>query len=250
MIDFSYKLMDQGSHMSCSYSDIAMAIFDNRAENYFLKPTVWKSFRDGVFTVWTHGIEHLPNFLEFLNGIDKTGKIKFTMQIADDNGLEFLDLKLKLEGGKISVDVYSKPTNSFTYVLPNTCYPKRSINNIPRGIALRLKRICDSEKKFADRSNEYKNYLIARDYKSKLVDKHFKDISTISRSEARKVRPKQQIGNKVMFTTTCNPCLPDIKGLIKKHLPILHNDDNMKILFPENYIYSDNFKISRKIFCI
>ena len=224
----------QGPHMSCSYSDIAMAHFDNRAENYFLKPTVWKRFRDDVFTVWTHGIELLPDFLEFLNRIDKTGKIKFTMQIADDNSLEFLDLKLKLEGGKISVDVYSKPTNSFTYVLPSTCYPKRSINNVPRGIALRLKRICDSEEKFAARSNEYKNYLIARDYNPKLVEKHFKDISTISRSEARKARPKQQIGNKVMFITTYNPCLPDIKGLIKKHLPILHNDDNMKDSFPEN----------------
>lgn len=60
----------QGPHMSCSYSDIAMAHFDNIAENYFLKPTVWKRFRDDVFSVWTHGVELLPDFLEFLNGID------------------------------------------------------------------------------------------------------------------------------------------------------------------------------------
>ena len=30
----------QGSHMSCSYSDIAMVNFDSRAENYSLKTTV------------------------------------------------------------------------------------------------------------------------------------------------------------------------------------------------------------------
>ena len=40
------------------------------------------------------------------------------MQAAGDDGLEFLDLKLKMVNGKISVDVFSKPTNSFTYVLP------------------------------------------------------------------------------------------------------------------------------------
>ena len=78
------------------------------------------------------------------NQIDSTGKIKFTMQIQDEEGIEFLDIKLKLENSKIVVDVFSKPTNSFTYVLPS-CHPRKSINNIPRGIALRLRHICDTD---------------------------------------------------------------------------------------------------------
>ena len=49
------------------------------------------------------------------------------MQVADETVLEFLDLKLKIVKGKINVDVYSKPTNSFTYVLPSTCYPYKNI---------------------------------------------------------------------------------------------------------------------------
>ena len=122
----------QGPHMSCSYSDIAMAHFDNRPENYTLKPTVWKRLRDDVFSVWTHNINTLPAFLDYLNNIDSTGKIKFTMQIADENGLEFLDLKLKMnENNKMIIDVFSKPTNSFTYVMPSTCYPSNNINNVP-----------------------------------------------------------------------------------------------------------------------
>ena len=118
----------QGPHMSSSYSDIAMAHFDIRAENYDLKPTVWKRFRDDVFSVWTHDVDTLPAFLDYLNNIDSTGKIKFTMQIANDSGLEFSDLKLKIQNGKIGVDVYSKSTNSFTYVMPITCYPRKNIN--------------------------------------------------------------------------------------------------------------------------
>ena len=77
------------------------------------------------------------------------------MKIADENGLEFLDLKLKMnEKNKITIDVFSKPTDSYTCVMPSTCYPSNNINNVSRGIALRLKHICDSDENFTVRSNE------------------------------------------------------------------------------------------------
>ena len=42
------------------------------------------------------------------------------MQVQDEDGIEFLELKLKLENSKITVDVFAKPTNSFTYALPTS----------------------------------------------------------------------------------------------------------------------------------
>ena len=66
------------------------------------------------------------------------------------------------------MDVHSKPTNSFTYLLP-TCYPRKSINNIPHGTALRLRQICGSDEKLKHQSEEYKNYLVARDYYPGLI---------------------------------------------------------------------------------
>ena len=100
-------------------------------------PTTWKRFRDNIFAVWTHGCAALNLLLDYLNNLDDVGKIKFTMQVADENGLEFLGLKLKVVEGKINVDVHFKPTNSFTYVLPSACYPYKNIRNIPKSIALR-----------------------------------------------------------------------------------------------------------------
>ena len=70
------------------------------------------------------------------------------MQAAGDDGLKFLDLKLKMVNGKISVDVLSKPINSFTYVLSSTYYPNRNIKNVPKNIAVGLRRICDSDGKY------------------------------------------------------------------------------------------------------
>ena len=65
--------------MSCSYSDIAMARHDSKALMYDFPPKVWKRFTDDVFVVWTHDTPKLPSFFNYLNNIDDTGKIKFTM---------------------------------------------------------------------------------------------------------------------------------------------------------------------------
>ena len=147
----------QGLQMSCSYADLALATYDSKVLAFDLSPTRWKRFWDDVFVVWTHGPASVSLFLEYLNNIDKTGKTQFTMQAAGDDGLEFLDLKLKMVNGKISVDVFSKQTNSFTYVLPSTCYPNRNIKNVPKGIALRLRRVCIVMKSMTNNQKSSRN---------------------------------------------------------------------------------------------
>ena len=146
--------------MSCSYSDIAMSKFDTAALQYHFQPALWKRFRDDILTISAHGSDTLEPFLDCLNQIDSTGKIKFTMQVQDEDGIEFLDLKFKLKNSKIAVEVFAKPTNSFIFVLPTSCYPRKSINNIPRGIALRLRRICVTDEKFDSRSIHIKITLL------------------------------------------------------------------------------------------
>ena len=94
------------------------------------------------------------------------------MEVPTDT-LEFLGLKLTLdkESKQISVDAFAKDTESFTYVLPSMCFPKNNLESIPKGVALRLRRICDSDEKFEKHSAEYQNYLIARDCKPGKVKK-------------------------------------------------------------------------------
>ena len=135
-----------------------------------------------------------------MNKVEPAQKMQFTMEVASDI-LEFLDFKLKFdkESEQISVDAFAKDTDSFTYVLPSTCFPKNNIENIPKDVALRLRRICDSNEKFEKHSTEYQNYLIARDYKPDEMKKQFSDIKKLTREEARK--PKLF---KTSFSTSCN----------------------------------------------
>ena len=121
--------MAQGPHMSCSYSDIAMAVYDEKAMDHPFKTLIWKSFRDGVIALWIHSNEYANLYLDYLYTIDASGEIRFAMETESENGLELLEIRLKLKDcNKITVDVYSKPTNSFTYVNPKTCYSSRNIN--------------------------------------------------------------------------------------------------------------------------
>ena len=185
--------------------------------------------------LWPHGRESLVLFLGYINTLDPTQKRKLTMDqdlvTEPVNCLELLDLKLKCENGKITVDVYSKPANCFTYVLPTTCYRTKSINNIPHSIVLRLRRICNSDEKFKHRSEEYKRYLIAIDYHPGLVEKQFQKVEMTSRPNAIKKNTKRKGVSKVKFIATFNPALPSIEGIIRKKIHNPHSDKVLKTPF-------------------
>ena len=120
-------------------------------------------------------------------------------------------------------------------------------NNVLRGIAFRLRRICDTAKKFESRANnEFKQYLIARDYKPSLADKHFQEVSKTARTKARTKRPKNNQVSKIKFLTTYNPSLPKTDGIIRKHFSLLHRDDSLKQLFSAN-IFSTIFKHNKNL---
>ena len=62
--------------------------------------------------------------------------------------ISYLDVMVSLEDGKLSTDVYHKPTDAHQYLNFRSCHPPHVKKGIPYGQALRLKRICDSEDKF------------------------------------------------------------------------------------------------------
>ena len=123
-------------------------------------------------------------------------------------------------------------------MLPASCYPRKSLNNIPRGIALRLTRIYDTNEIFNSRSIEYKNYLIARDYKPSIVNKHFAHVLTLSRQQARQksTNRKSQVSKNVKLIMKYNPGLPDLNSLLK--MPLLYTDPTLKTIFLQGCINS------------
>ena len=95
--------------------------------------------------------------LDYLNNVDEARKITFAMEIAgQEKGLEILDIGTKFVDGKLSLDDSTKPTNVFTYVISSTCCRRKNIKDAPRGNALSLRRICNTDEKLKSHANEYK----------------------------------------------------------------------------------------------
>ena len=131
-------------------------------------------------------------------------------------------------------------------MLPTSCYSRKSLNNITRGIALRSRHVFDTDEKFNSRSIEYKNYFIARDYKPSIVNKQFAYVSTLSRQQARQksTNRRSQVSKNVKLIMKYNPRFPDLNSLLKKHMPLLYTDPTLKTIFPQGCINQYLKKIS------
>ena len=197
-----------------------------------LKPNLWWRYRDDIFEVWTQGEDKLLEFTNFLNSLHPT--IKFTL-VYSAQSLNVLDLTLSLDGGLITTDVYSKPTDNHIYLDPLSSHPRHCVKAIPYGIATRIRRNCSSIVKFDKRSSEYQNYLTRRGYKKHSVKKEFDKVRSMPRDEflSTAVKTKRAV---YPLVVDFNPRLPNIGKLIRENLPLLYNCPSLKNLFPENTI--------------
>ena len=64
------------------------------------------------------------------------------------------------------------------YVLLCTCFPQKSIENVPKVVALRLRRVRDSDDKFEKCNFHYQKYLFVGDFKTIKVKEQFSDART------------------------------------------------------------------------
>ena len=61
--------------MSCCYSNIAIALYDEKAMNHPFQPLIWKRSHSDVVPLWIHSDEYANNYLEYLNTTDASGKL-------------------------------------------------------------------------------------------------------------------------------------------------------------------------------
>ena len=98
-----------------------------------------------------------------------------------------------------------------------------------------MKRNCSDETFLAERTAEYKGYLLNQGYPSNLVNDQFSKASAISRNDLLRTRGKE--AKKLFpFVITFNPNLPNVGNIIRKHLVILQSNPKLKELFPRGSV--------------
>ena len=121
----------------------------------------------------------MEEFINYLNNAHET--IKFTSKWSKER-IEFLDVEVINESGKLETDVYVKPTDSHQYLHYSSCHPsgcKKSIPySIPYAQAMRLRRNCSKTCFFEKRVLNLYNYLTERGYKKVLCSETDKEGKT------------------------------------------------------------------------
>ena len=235
-----YWLQTDGTAMghknSSSYADNVAECVDLRvleAKINFPELRSWFRFRDDTFVLWRGTVERLNNFFTVLNSFDKN--LQFTMDISGKS-LNFLDLSISIRGNSLVTSVYSKPTNAHLYLNAESCHPRSQKLGIAKAVELRIRRICSDEDDFRNKCKEYANYLIASGHDRQHVNSKFNEVASISRSEARKNKKKDN-RNVCIFSTKYNPRGPDIRKILKKHYKeVISKDKKAVEILPEGAI--------------
>ena len=110
---------------------------------------------------------------------------------CDPFTIPFLDIRVNFAIGFLLTETYSKETDIHQYLNPLSCHPPHIFSSIPKALGIRIRRNCsdryDNDSKFTENLREFKGYLVTSGYDSKVVNKEFSKLATLSR---RKVLDK------------------------------------------------------------
>ena len=137
-----------------------------------------KLYLDDICFLWEHGEEKLKEIIDHLN--EKHPTIKFTSEWSQTS-INFLNVTVSLIGGKVTIDLCIKPTDSYQYLHSSSCHPYHCKKGIPYFQTLRLNRICSHPNSFDRRSIDLEKRLIERGYSDREVRKQILRVRGFSR---------------------------------------------------------------------
>lgn len=107
-----------------------------------IPPTVWIVYVDDHLVICRE--EHINIILQHLNAFDP-GRIKFTCEIEEDAAINFLDLTLIRQSGKIITNWYTKPIASNRILNYCSTHPKNMITNVAKSMVKKVIEYSDEQ---------------------------------------------------------------------------------------------------------
>ena len=130
---------------------------------------IWLRYIDDIFFIWAHGEQELERFLKDLNNLSFTHE-------ASKNCIPFLDLKVKVIGGKLEIDLYIKPTDRHQYLHYLSSHPEHTKCSVIDCQTLRANRLCSLEKDFNYHKLNLKEWFIKRGYPESVIKRGMKKV--------------------------------------------------------------------------
>ena len=240
-----------GTKMAPTYATVVLGflehhLYQNLEIKYGIDFSVfvrenWFRFLDDCFIIWKHefGVS-LAEFQNILNSLNDD--IKFTLNRGKTE-IPFLDVLVKIaEDRKIVTDLYSKSTDTHSYLNFKSSHPKHTKLNIPFNLASRIITIVNTEETREIRLKELREYLRTQHYPNSVIENGIQkavEKGPICVLDSRE-QPNSKTDHTVIpFVTTYNPRNFDIFQLFKQVEPTLRSSEKMnKILSDKKIINS------------
>ena len=229
-----------GPKNACDYADVAMNYIDQAVHGnnpscrgYKIISIFWGRLRDDIYTPWTESIEELLLFKAWINTIHPS--LQFTFNYSTE-GVEFLDLFVYTKNDEIHTKLYSKQSDTHSYLLPTSCHKYHIIQNIPYNTARRVLQNNSEHSNYLTDKEKYTNHLLYRGYNEKLINDSFHKIEDIDRKTLYSKKEKKH-KECTPLVIDDNPALPHMSKIINKYKYILELDTDLQSIIQKDSIF-------------
>ena len=148
-----------GTRMAPCYANNFMAeLEENFLHRYPYKPLAHYRYIDDIIIIWSHGLDHLHNFINSIN--KQHSNIIFTSNISTMS-VNFLDVTIDLDGVHICTNTYTKSTDTHAFLSYNIFHPRYIKQCIIYRQFLRYRHICSNDKILLNDATKLSKYFLA-----------------------------------------------------------------------------------------
>ena len=241
-----------GVKLAPPYACLGMGKYENivfeSANDLVSLVVLWKRFIDDIFMLFKGSKEQCDSLVSWLNSL-MTGVVKFTYDFSE-NRIEFLDLVIFKENGRLQTDLFIKPSNKQLYLDFNSNHPSHCKSGLVFGQALRIIERCTKSLDVDKHLTNLKSKLLERNYPEHLIEDQFSRAKSHNRRDLI-FKPKKSTKNdsKVRLIFTYNGGGPPFHKWFREGKKLLLKNDEAKKMGDNLQIAYRQPKNLQKIVC-
>ncbi len=218
-----------GTRAAPTVANLVMGDFEKtHVYTYHLQPLLWIRFIDDNFMLWPHGKQSPLEFVQPLNSVHHS--LKFTSECSELS-LSILDtMIIKDPSGKLYTTLYTKPTDTHSYMHYASCHPHHQKTGGPYSQLLRVKRICTKNNDFEIHSQNIITFYKSRNYPEQLLQEHLNKVKLIPRTTLLTINEESDAPDEslLLCVSTYHPLNPPVKDILNKNWPTLLIDTKLQ----------------------
>ena len=212
-----------GTRLAPSYANLFMDLFERRhVYTYAKQPLIWKRYIDDIFLLWQHGAYELQKFIDHLDNCIPS--IKFEAHVSESQ-INFLDVKVLFSDNKITTTLYTKETDTLSYLDYSSCHPTSCKKSIPYSQFLRLRRICSDLDDFVIQSEKLAFSFHRANYPDNIIQEGFDKAYMLERDSILNYthRDKSKNNEKLHLITDYHPSYRAVLDIVSNNWDMLDN---------------------------